>query len=88
MSAPQKSNDKEWLDFSLKSIIVILVGVTLFVWYVGVLLFGENSLSVFYKLKNEKESLQKQAQSLKLSNQKLQKKYFELIQLSGDQSMY
>jgi len=84
----KRQNRKEWLNFSLKSIVFILIGVVLFVWYVAVLLFGENSLSVLYDLKHEKESLQKQSQSLKLSNQKLQKKYFELIQLSSDQSLY
>ncbi len=87
-TAKREQNRTEWLDFSLRSIIFILIGVTLFVWYVATLLFGENSLSVLYELKQEKETLQKQSQTLKLSNQKLQKKYFELIQLSGDQSLY
>ncbi len=88
MAQPRVGQQREWLDFSLRSIIVILVGVSLFVWYVVSLLFGENSLSVLNKLENEKEILFKQSKSLKLSNQELQKKYFELIQLSGDQSMY
>jgi hypothetical protein len=73
-----------WLSFSLKSILFILVGIVLFVWYVRILLFGDNSLSVLTRLKEEKASLLHQSQTLKLSNQKLQKKYFELIRLNSD----
>jgi hypothetical protein len=74
----------EWLGFSLKSIVFILAGIALFVWYVRTLLYGENSLSVLNRLKKEKSSLLQQSQSLKLSNQKLQKRYFELIQLNSE----
>jgi cell division protein FtsB len=88
MAQTKTRPQRDWLDFSLRSIIVILVGVSLFIWYVVSLLFGENSLSVLNKLENEKEALSIQSKSLKLSNQELQKKYFELIQLSGDQSLY
>ncbi len=73
-----------WLRFSLKSIVFILIGLIVFVWYVRSLLFGTNSLRVLNRLKEEKSALYREAQSLKLSNQKLQKKYFELIQLNSD----
>ncbi len=73
-----------WLRFSLKSIVFILIGLIVFVWYVRSLLFGTNSLRVLNHLKEEKTALYREAQSLKLSNQKLQKKYFELIQLNSD----
>jgi cell division protein FtsB len=78
------SEQNTWLSFSLKSILFILVGIMLFVWYAYVLLFGDNSLRVLGQLKAEKASLLHQFQTLKLSNQKLQKKYFELIQLNSD----
>jgi hypothetical protein len=84
METPQSHEPSPWLGFSLKSIVFILVGVVLFVWYVRVLLFGENSLSVLNGLKEEKTTLLHRSKSLKLSNQKLQKKYFELIQLNSD----
>jgi len=74
----------EWLGFSLKSILVILIGMVLFVWYVHALLFGPNSLSVLNQLQKDKAHLLTSSQALKLSNQKLQKKYFELIQLNSD----
>jgi len=73
-----------WLSFSLKSILFILVGIIFLVWYVRALLFGDNSLSVLNRLKEEKATLLHRSQTLKLSNQKLQKKYFELIQLNSD----
>jgi len=47
----------------------------------GILLYGENSLSVLSQLRDKKESLLNQEKVLKLQNQKLQKKYFELKQL-------
>jgi cell division protein FtsB len=88
MTSTTQQSSRDWLDFSLRSIIFILVGISLFVWYVYILLFGENSLSILYKLEDEKAVLHKQATALKHSNQVLQKKYFELIQLSGDASLY
>ena len=84
METSQPYEPNPWLGFSLKSIVFILVAVVLFVWYVRVLLFGENSLSVLNSLKKEKATLLQQSKSLKHSNQKLQKKYFELIQLNSD----
>ncbi len=73
-----------WLGFSLKSMLIILVGMLLFVWYVHALLFGPNSLSVLTQIKKDKDRLLSSSHALKLSNQKLQKKYFELIQLNSD----
>ncbi len=84
MSEAPSENSAEWIGFSLKSILAILVGVVLFVWYVHALLFGDNSLTVLNHLWQAEARLHDQSQSLKLSNQKLQKKYFELIQLNSD----
>jgi cell division protein FtsB len=72
-----------WIGFSLKTIVMILVGIVLFIWYVRALLFGENSLSVLNRLNREEADLMQQAQTLKQTNQRLQKNYFELIQLNN-----
>ena len=72
----------EWLGFSLGSIVLILVGIVALGLYIGVLLFGDNSLIVLNKLQNEKESLTQERREIKASNQKLQKRYFELLQLT------
>ena len=84
MAQTGSNNPPEWIGFSLKSILFILVGIILFIWYVRVLLFGENSLSALNKLEQDKASLASQAKTLQHSNQKLQKEYFELLQLSGE----
>jgi hypothetical protein len=69
------------IHLSLKTILITLIGILLFGVYMGVLLYGENSLSVLSQLRDKKESLLNQEKVLKLQNQKLQKKYFELKQL-------
>ena len=84
MRETTSENSADWVGFSLKSILAILVGIVLFIWYVHALLFGDNSLAVLNHLQQTEAHLRSQSQSLKLSNQKLQKKYFELIQLNSD----
>ncbi len=87
MKRTEGSDRQAWLHFPLVSIVLILIGAAVFVWYVHALLFGVNSLSAYTRLKAEKAALLRQAHALKLSNQKLQKKYFELIQLNDDSSL-
>ncbi len=75
-------NRYEWLGFSLKSILLILIGIVLLGLYIGVLLFGENSLVVLNRLEYDREKLRQEKREIKASNQKLQKEYFELLQLT------
>ena len=72
----------EWLGFSLKSILLILIGIVALGLYIGVLLFGDNSLLVLNRLGREKDSLVQERKEIKTSSQKLQKEYFELLQLT------
>ena len=72
----------EWLGFSLKSILLILIGIVVLGLYIGVLLFGDNSLLVLNRLGREKNSLVQERKEIKTSSQKLQKEYFELLQLT------
>lgn len=67
--------------FSLKTFLVTAIGILLFGIYVGVLMYGENSLTVLNQLKEKKESLSLEDKVLKIENQRLQKEYFELKQL-------
>lgn len=73
----------EWLGFSLSSLAMIGIAGIALVAYLGVLIFGENSITVLNKLQNDKENLLKQRKNLQSSNQKLQKEYFELKQLTN-----
>ncbi len=68
-------------DFSLKIFLVTAIGILLFGIYVGILMYGENSLTVLNQLKEKKYRLSLEDKALKIENQKLQKEYFELKQL-------
>ena len=67
--------------FSLTTFLVTAIGILLFGIYVGVLMYGENSLTVLNQLKEKKYRLSLEDKVLKIENQKLQKEYFELKQL-------
>ena len=79
-----KSEERAWLGFSIRNLILIIVGIFLFGFYVGVLLFGENSREVLERLYAEKAQLLHEKQRLQSENQELQKKYFELLQITGE----
>lgn len=66
---------------SLRTLLLATIGILLFGIYVGILIYGENSLTVLQQLKEKKRTLKQEAQILKAENQKLQKEYFELKQL-------
>ena len=78
-----ETRDKEEgiADFSLKTFLVTIIGILLFGIYVGVLMYGENSLTVLNQLKEKKQNLIQDERTLKVENQRLQKVYFELKQL-------
>jgi len=67
--------------FSLTTFLVTALGILLFGIYVGVLMYGENSLTVLNQLKEKKEYLIQEKIAIKSENQRLQKEFFELKQL-------
>ncbi len=76
------TREKEGIaGFSLKTFLVTALGILLFGIYVGVLMYGENSLTVLNQLKTEKQKLVKEKRDIKTENQRLQKEFFELKQL-------
>jgi len=76
------TRDEEGLaGFSLKAFLVTAIGILLFGIYVGILIYGENSLTVLNQLKEKKQGLIEEEKTLKNENQRLQKEYFELKQL-------
>ncbi|HHD79113.1 MAG TPA: hypothetical protein ENK98_05705 [Epsilonproteobacteria bacterium] len=66
---------------SIKTLLITALGILLFGIYVGILIYGENSLTVLNQLKEKKQGLLEEGKALKNENQRLQKEYFELIQL-------
>jgi len=69
--------------YSLKAFLITALGILLFGIYVGVLVYGENSLTVWNKLKEKKAHLVDEKKQLKYENQRLQKELFELKQLES-----
>ncbi len=73
----------EFLDLSIRVIVMTAAAMILFGVYLGVLIYGDNSLAVLSHLQDEKKALLKEAKELKAENQRLQKEYFELMQLQS-----
>ena len=73
----------EILGLSIRVIVATSIVITLFGVYLGILLYGENSLTVLNDLKQKKRDLLAEARTLKSENQRLQKEYFELKQLQA-----
>jgi len=68
-----------WTKFLLSILFVLTVGV-----YIGILLFGDNSLDVLLRLESYEDYLKKEITRLKQENATLQKEYFELKELDAD----
>ena len=68
---------------SIKAFLVTTIGILLFGIYVGILIYGENSLTVLNQLKEKKQGLIEEGKALKDENKRLQKEYFELKQLES-----
>jgi len=65
--------------FFLKAVtFVVFMGI-----YIGIILYGKNSVDVLLKLQTYKSYLKDDIEQLKQSNAKLQKEYFELKEISG-----
>jgi len=64
--------------FFLLFFIVVALGV-----YLGVLLYGTNSLEVLLGLQDYESYLQEEVKELKLQNAELQREYFELKEISA-----
>ena len=73
--------EKGIAGFSFKALVATALGILLFGIYVGILIYGENSLMVLHKLQEKKATLETEVKVLKNKNQKLQKTYFEFKQL-------
>ena len=72
---------EDMAGFSLKTLLLTLLAMLLFGLYVGVLVWGENSVTVLKQLEKKKAGLSEKIVTLKAENQRLQKEFFELKQL-------
>ncbi len=78
-SFTQKYLGLSLLKFLLLFFIVLALGV-----YMGVLLYGTNSLEVLFGLQDYENYLQDEIIRLKSENAELQREYFELKEISAE----
>ena len=77
-SITQKYLGLSLAKFLTLSLIVLAVGV-----YLGVLLYGTNSIEIFLGLQDYEEYLQTEIHRLKDENAELQREYFELKEITA-----
>lgn len=79
-----ESLSERWFGLSTSRFLIAL-GVVLVVGiYMGLIFFGNNSLSVLLDLEEHQDYLIKDIERLKAENAALQKQYFELKELDAD----
>ncbi len=75
---------ERYLGLSYKTFLLLVVLVIVMGVYIGIILYGKNSINVLLNLQTYESSLQEEISNLKQKNAKLQKEYFELKEISGD----
>jgi cell division protein FtsB len=78
-SLPERYLGLSWGKLIFALILVLALGI-----YIGVLLFGDNSLEVLLNLEEYETYLKDEIVRLKEENAALQKEYFELKELQPD----
>jgi hypothetical protein len=75
---------ERYLGLSLPKFLIAFILVMALGTYIGILLFGDNSLEVLLELEEYERYLQDEISRLKVENAHLQKEYFELRELDPD----
>ncbi len=75
---------EKYLGLSFKTFAILCSFVIIIGVYIGIVLYGKNSLSVLFKLENYENFLETNIYNLKHENAKLQKEYFELKEISAE----
>jgi len=74
---------QKYLGLSLKKFVVLVCSIIILAFYVGDLLYGDNSLKVLLSLQDYQVYLKSEIVRLKKDNARLQKEYFELKEISA-----
>jgi len=74
---------QRYLGLSLAKFLLLLLSVLAIGVYIGILLYGTNSIEIFLGLQDYEEYLQKEIHILRDENAELQKEYFELKEISA-----
>jgi len=75
---------QKYLGLSTKIFLLLVTFVILMGIYIGVILYGKNSINVLLDLQTYESYLQNEIEHLKSENAQLQKEYFELKEISGE----
>ena len=75
---------QKYLGLSTKIFLLLVTFVILMGMYIGVILYGKNSINVLLGLQAYENYLSNEIEHLKKENAKLQKEYFELKEISGE----
>lgn len=78
-SLPKRYLGLSWQKLGFLALIVTFSGI-----YIGIILFGENSLQVLFNLEEYENFLKEEVVKLKTENASLQKELFELNELDPD----
>ena len=78
-----QSITEKYLGLSLGKFSLLLSGVIVLGIYLGILLYGTNSLEVLLELQDYESYLQSEVTRLKNDNAELQREYFELKEISA-----
>jgi len=78
-SLPARYFGLSWQRLGVLALIVVFSGI-----YIGIILFGENSLQVLINLEEYENFLHEEVDGLKEENSNLQKELFELKELDPD----
>ncbi|MBE0513897.1 hypothetical protein [Sulfurimonas sp.] len=78
-----QSFTQKYLGLSLAKFLILLTFVLVTGVYIGILLYGTNSLEVMLGLQDYEEYLQSEISRLRTQNAELQKEYFELKEISA-----
>ena len=75
---------QKYLGFSAKTFLLMVSFVIVMGIYIGIILYGKNSITVLTKLQAYESYLKDDIDKLKQQNAELQKEYFELKEISGE----
>ncbi len=78
-SLPGRYFGLSWQKLGFLALVVVFSGI-----YIGIILFGENSLQVLLNLEEYENFLKEEVSQLKKENAGLQKELFELNELDPD----
>ena len=78
-----QSITQKYLGLSLAKFLLLLLIVLAFGIYIGLILYGTNSLEILFGLEEYERYLQDEVYRLKQENAELQREYFELKEISA-----